>query len=59
MQGFWGKYYPKRSEGVEIFSKTQRAPTLQDNEDTELLLRNEGKGGSWLYKSIVIKMLRM
>ena len=21
-QGFWKKYYPKRSEGVEIFSKT-------------------------------------
>jgi hypothetical protein len=44
MQGFSEKYYPERSEGVEIFSKTQRAPTLQDNQDTELLLRNEDKG---------------
>jgi len=24
-QGFWKKYYPKRSAGVEIFFKTRRA----------------------------------
>ena len=25
LQGFSEKYYPKRSEGVEIFAKTRRA----------------------------------
>ena len=46
MQGFWKKYCPKRSEGAEIFFKTRRAPTLQDNGDTELLLPNEISGCS-------------
>jgi len=37
MQGFSEKYYPKRSEGVEIFPENPKGLTLQDNRTRDYL----------------------